>query len=254
MSEQAVDPKVAEYQSLVRESGASAVIARIRAEADPAERLRLFSLAQRAIGGGVKDCALDDVIDVVEAGIGEALAQSEQAPDEAARRKLVDTANVLSYNLASALADCWPDDARARQEHHLRTGLEAAEACLRWREELGKGPFPFSIAWWAKGIHLLALKRASEAEDAFARALKHAEAHLEAHGKSIARDATGDWSILLSEGYVQVARAARTGERDGIRAVLAALDAAAAARPGEADDLAFTASQLRCALERHAGP
>lgn len=252
MSEQAFpDVHGTEIETLLRERGSDGVIGFIRGFEDRKQRLALWSLAQRRIGNDMLDCDLDDFVDVVEAGIDEALGASEAAPDEDERRKLLDFANVLSYNLSSGLADCWPSDSRPRERRHLETGLEAAELCLRWREELGKGPFPFSIAWWAKGIHLLALGRVDESEDAFSRSLQHAERHVGGHGGSALRDATGDWSVLLALGYAEIARSRASGNRAGFDAVLATIAEAIAARPADADDLQFTADQLRCAQARH---
>lgn len=252
MSEQFPDRHAGDIERHLRERGSDGVIAFVRGFEDQAQRLQLWSLAQRTMGNDFA-CDLDDFIDVVEAGIDEALQASEAAATDEDRRKRIDFANVLAYNLSSGLADCWPSDERAREERHLQTGLEAAELCLKWRVELGKGPFPFSIAWWAKGIHLLALGRAQEAFEAFERSLHHAEQHVKAHGGSAARDATGDWSILLGQGYVEIARARLGGDGRGFDDVLAALDAAIAARPSEAEDLQFTADQLRCARRRHGG-
>jgi hypothetical protein len=240
-----------EMERLLRENGAEAVIAKARSVGDPGERVVAWSIAQRA-AGECMTCDLDGIIAVVHAGIADDLAQATHAADEGMRRNLVDAANVLSYNLSAALADCWPNDTRLRERRHLEAGLAAANDCLRWREELGKGPFPFSIAWWAKGIHLLSLGRVPEAEDAFERALVFAEEHVGSSGGSIGRDATGDWSVLLSWGYLEIARTRRTGDRSGFLDAMTALEAAIASRPQEADDLQFTADQLQCAFERHA--
>ncbi|RYZ79153.1 MAG: hypothetical protein EOP06_27730, partial [Proteobacteria bacterium] len=58
-------------------------------------------------------------------------------------------ANVICYNMSANLADCW-DDGFQRSPQDFRKGLEYAERALAYREELKKGPTPFSLAHWAK--------------------------------------------------------------------------------------------------------
>lgn len=235
---------------LLREEGSAGVIAFIRDLSHASARLPLWTLAQER-ARAMSDLDLSDVMAIGQAAVDEAQAQAEAVADPEAREKLLDRANVMSYNLSAALADCWPDDARPRHRVHLEAGLSAAESCLRWRRELRKGPRPFSIAWWAKGIHLLALGRTEEALEAFEESLRHAEDFARSEGASVARDATGHWMVLLSWGYVALARDLVRGS-DELDDVLAALDAAAARRPDEADDLTFCAAQLRCARDRRA--
>ena len=240
-----------EIERLVREEGAAGVIAFVQGRPDPAQRLQLWSLAQRRIGDHVPDADLDDFIEVVEAGIDEALSLAERETDAERRRKLTDFANVLSYNLAAGLADCWESDTRTRERRHLECGLEAAELCLRWREELGKGPGPFSMAWWAKGIHLLALDQVEDAVVAFEQSLRHAERAAREHGEPATRDSSAHWSVLLGWGYLALAQQRQTSDGSDMDAALAALEEAAADRPHDAEDLRFCAAQLRCARARH---
>ena len=42
------------------------------------------------------------------------------------------------------------------------------------REQLGKGHGPLSMAWWAKGVHELALGRTDDARTSFERSLERA--------------------------------------------------------------------------------
>jgi hypothetical protein len=240
-------------RELMAAGGPDAVIGFIEEQEEDAKRLALFQLAQRGFGERVPDLELDDLVDIVEAGIDEALRQAETARDAGDEKRadaLTDAANVLSYNLSAALADCWPGDARARERRHFELGLEAAELCLGWREELRKGPLPFSMAWWAKGMHLLSLARHDEAANAFEESLRHAFAHAAAHGASANVDATGDRSVLLAAGYLEIARTRQGRPRTALDRVLAALDEAAEKRPHDRDDLAFAASQLREVLHR----
>lgn len=249
MSEPAFpDIHAAELARLAREDGSQGIIDFVRGFPDGRQRLQLWSLAMRAFG---PEADLEDLIDVAEAGIDEALTQREDETDDERRRQLTDQANVMAYNLSADLADCWPEDARPREMRHLETGLEAAQLCLTWRDELGKGPGPISMAWWARGIHLLALGQAEEARDAFARSLEHAEADVASRGGSVQRDATGDWSVLLGWGWLALARHRQGADGTELDLVLATLDEAVRARPEEADDLRVCSDQLRCGRQRH---
>jgi hypothetical protein len=237
---------------LMEERGPDAVVDYIAAFEDPATRRQLHSRAQQGFGGGTwAGRNLDAITTVVEAGIAEAIAQAFSEADDAERAKRIDFANVLSYNLSAALADCWPEDDLPREARHLESGLRAADHCLAWRRELSKGPGPFSIAWWARGIHLLSLGRVELAEQAMAESLAFARQAVTVRGGSTAIDATGDWMTLLGEGYLALARRA-DGGGDGDAgaawtAALAALDAGARARPDDAEDLAFSRDQLLAA-------
>jgi hypothetical protein len=119
--------------------------------------------------------------------------------------KVLDSYNAMSFNFAADLADCWPEDDLPREQRHFEAGLKAAEDCVRWRNELNKPPRPFSIAYWAKGMHLFSLGHYSGAVKSFALALSFAERAAEAEGKSTTLDADASFDILLSNGYLGLA-------------------------------------------------
>src|SRR5690606_10357253 len=155
-------------------------------------------------------------------------------------RGRTDLANVIAYNASAAVADCW-EPRLPLERRHFEAGLALADRCLAWREALGKGPWPFSIAWWAKGMHLLSLDRPVEAAGAFERAVAYAREHAiaEGHADPELHDAFG---IALSEGYRGVAEA-RAGLADGMARYEAAC--AAFARMIDRDDADFGLAQLR---------
>lgn len=165
---------------------------------DALERRVLCVFARRALIQGDAPLSLDVYLEVAHGGIDECLAQSRDEADEQQRRRRIDNANVISYNLAADLADCWEDE-HARERRHFEAGLEAALACIRWREELDKPPFPHSIAWWARGMHELSLGEASSAQASFAKSTEFAR---QASGGD--EDAFG---VLLGRGYAAIAAA-----------------------------------------------
>ncbi len=248
------DCHVDELRELFRQQGAEAVIAFILAHPDRSQRRQLFSLAHQVIG-----CAeghggnLDDYIVLMHAAFAEFLKQAteEKDPAEAAKRK--DGANMLSYNFASTLAECWPEDPAPRLGHHFRAGLRAAERCLAWRRELNKPPFSFSLAWWAKGVHELSLANFAAAATSFAESAAQATLAARTDGRNPALVPNGDYLFVLAEGYrgLALARAADPAGAPLFAAACTAFEQTIAQFPGEhADDAQVGLAQLRCMKER----
>lgn len=238
-----------EMARIATQDGAAGLIEFVRGFEDGAQRLELWPLAWRELDA---QGDFEEMVDIAEAVIDDALTQGEAAPDEESRRRLVDVAARMAYELSAGLADCWPGDTRPREMKYLETGLEAAQLCLKWSEELGKGPGALSIGWWAKGIHLLALSQDEEACEAFLQSLRLAEEDAAASGASARHDATGARSVLLAWGWLALARHRKGADDTELELVFAALDEAARARPEEAADLRGCADQIRWARERRA--
>jgi hypothetical protein len=187
--------------------GAEAVAAAIREREDELERRVLFMFARQGIMNAVAAPeGFDAIITFAEAGMAEFLAQAEAAENEVERARRTDGANVLSFNLAADLAHCWPGDEAPRQTKHFERGLQAAEDCLRWRQDLGKPPGPFSMAWWAKGMHELSLGRHADSAASFDMALATGQEAAVENGESPDIDAGGSFSPLLNAGYLGLAR------------------------------------------------
>lgn len=150
---------------------------------------------------------------MVDAGIAEGLRQSQCAIDEEDARRWKDFANRLSYNLAADLAECWPNDTTLRERRHFERGLKAAENCIRWRTELNKPPFPFAIAWWAKGMHELSLARVQDSVASFTKAYEYGVKAVPA-GEPTTVTASGAFSVILNAGYLGIART-MAGDAEG---------------------------------------
>jgi len=198
-----------ELCAAMQAGGADAVARFVRDLDDVDQRLQLWSFAGGAFANRDwegKD--LDRVAAVFQAAIADILEleQAARASDAERADELLDRANVLSYNLAASLAECWPGDPLPRASHHFELGLKAAEDCLRWRVQLNKGPFPFSIAWWARGMHQLSLGERSGAVESFERAL---ESGARFACEQLERDDVGiheSFAIAIGEGYLGIAR------------------------------------------------
>jgi len=216
----------------------------------PSDRRRLYSLALQALGRQRwAGKSLDAQVALARAAIAEGLRQAGAEPDPEEAAKRLDFANALSYDLSADLAPCWPDDPRPRERRHFETGLAAADDCVRWRERLGKPAGPLSTAWWARGIHLLALGRRAEALEAFERSRDLAREAAASEGRGTSLDASGHWSVLLGEGYVEIARQGLGDQEAPARldALLGTIEEAAESRPAERDDLLFCREQLQLA-------
>ncbi len=212
------------------------------------ERKALYGAARRVIlKRGEQN--LDTVVTLIQKAIADCISASEAEPDPQLAAKIKDTANIFSYNLSADMAECWPEDHNPRSPHHFEIGLAAAEDCLRWRHELKKGPWPFSIAWWAKGVHQLSLGRAAEAVESFHQSYHHAE--LVAVGAQ--KDAATDFGCVLAIGYLSLAKIA-AGDPAGAAEFESACDTfrtVAAGEPGEAaDDAEFGLAQLETMHDR----
>jgi hypothetical protein len=234
-------------RAAMEEGGPERAAAFVEGFAPPEQRaLYLFgvrALCQREWA----EKSFDGQIAFARAGIACGLRQAEAEQDPQERDKRVDFANVLSYNLSANLAPCWPGDDAPRATRHLEAGLEAAEACLRWREQLGKGPFPFSIAYWAQGAHQLALGRDPRA--AFTRALETAQEHARAEGQPDTVEAS--WLVALSAGYLGLGERAQGEDSDRYGAAVAALEAMLQ-DPAREEDARFCLDQLRVVEARFA--
>jgi hypothetical protein len=229
------------------ETGGAAAVADFVAGFDDEERRKLYSFAQRAFYGREwEGKSFDGCVEVANAGIAEGLRQAEAATSAEESAKLVDFANVLSYNLSADLAECWPGDTLPREKRHFEAGLKAAEDCIRWREELGKGPGPFGMAYWAKGMHQLSLGDANGAADNFRKSLEYYVEVAKEEGEVTEASAEAGFGVILAEGYVGLAEWARGDEagKGRLETALAAFREGAEKYPDKRDDFQFGADQL----------
>jgi len=234
-------------KALMETDGAGAVVGYILDLEDPTERLALFYFARPAFAYREwKGKNLDDLVTVGEAGIAEALAQAERAADEGARRDLVEWANVEAYNLSADLAECWPGDDLPREQRHFEKGLELADRCLAWRRELGEGPFAFSLAYWARGMHELSLWNVEQARDDFAAALEQSKTCAGEEGLSADCVPGGDFCVILNTGYLGLALWIQKDPMGPVLyyRALGAFQDSAVDFPETADDSLFGAEQL----------
>jgi hypothetical protein len=141
-----------------------------------------------------------------------------------AHDRVLNSYNAISYNFAADLADCWPGDTTPRERRHFEAGLQAAEDCVRWRNELNKPPKSFSLAYWAKGYHLLALGHASGAVKSFNLSLGFALRDAQDKGRLGAVSHQSTFDVLLTTAFLGIAELA-DGNPQGARRFDEAMDA-----------------------------
>jgi hypothetical protein len=216
--------------------------------ADPAQRLKLLSLATRIASGPLRtQFSLDQLVEMNSAAIDGALAaMAEHSAEPELADGFKQQANVMAYNFAADLAPCWPGDDEPRARRHYEKGVELGRRMVRWRIELNKKAENFALAYWALGIHLLGLGEAGEAAEAFGKALEHSRVAAEEYGRKPVVAADGDWQVILNSGYQGLARAVG-GDLSGrgqYAAAVAALGAMAEEQPELAEDARFGMAQL----------
>ncbi|MCB9681044.1 MAG: hypothetical protein H6733_06185 [Alphaproteobacteria bacterium] len=229
-------------------TGGDGVIATIQAFADPLERRVLYAFARRGLVQDTWDGKdLDVPLAVARAGIDELVAQAADADTETTRAARLNVANVIAYNLAADLADCWPGDDLPRTEAHFTAGLAAAERAVAWRHALARGDHALGMAEWARGYHLLRLGRTAEAADAFATSLGH---YRRAAGTVPDELSQAPFGVVLLTGYLGLAQRILGEEGPGYDA---ARDAFRAGTGDDADDDRFGFDQLTVAALRCVG-
>jgi hypothetical protein len=141
------------------------------------------------------------------------LRQAEAASDDETYGQCIRGAHIVSYNLASELADCWPGDDLPRTEAHHRRGTQAAVDCLLWSESAAD-PTAVSNDYWVRGIHQLALGDAPAAIRSWTASLEFAETAAENQGQPTEVTASGTFAVILNHGYLGLARWI-TGDEQG---------------------------------------
>ena len=235
-----------EMKAAAESGGAETVIEFIQGFDDKLERRVLYMFAnQGLVNQEWEGKSFDVYIAVCDAGIAEFLRQAEAADDEETRDKRTDGANIISYNLSADLAECWPGDELPRERQHFERGLKAAEDCIRWREELGKPAGPFSMAYWAHGMHSLSLGELEASVESFAKSLDYAREAAAAEGLPVETSAETSFSMILGAGYLGLARwVAGDGEGQELYEQAIAAFKAQCEDRSKADDAQFGIDQL----------
>lgn len=233
-----------EIRAAMETGGISGLTEYIGRFADPEERRKLYRFAAGAFYSREwEGKSLDGYVGVARAAIDEGI---RQAGDDMGPGSPIGFSDMMSYNLAADLADCWPGDDVPREERHFKEGLKAAEDCIEWRRRRELGPLDFSMAYWAKGIHELSLGLNRDSRRSFGLAYDYSVENAAAEGKSkdVSRD--GDFFIILNAGYLGLAEIAN-GEPNGKKRydeVIAAFKAQIDDMPDKKEDARFGIDQL----------
>jgi hypothetical protein len=193
---------------------------------------------------------LSAYIEVCDAGLEEILGQAEAADDDEEKAKRLNTAHVLSYNLAADLAPCWPDDSTSRTKAHFLRGRKAAEDCLAWcAEDRVDG---LSRDHWVRGIHQLSLGDVDGAAESWATSLDLAKKLAAEAGEPTEVSPEAGFGVILGTGYLGLARAVR-GETEGEEQLASAIKAFTVQLGfnDRRDDATFGIAQLQLVMGRH---
>lgn len=214
----------------------------------PEERLQLYGLAREVmVFRQWEGKNLDDIVEVSDAGILEAMSQANAATEPDTIRALLDIANVMSYNLSADLAECWPGDTLTRTRDHFRRGLSSALQCVEWRRELEKGDYPLFLAYWAAGMHQMSLNRPEEAIYNLVKSLNHAQQITIDEGRSLGLHPGAGFELILAHGYLGLAMEMSGMEDDQYERAIEAFTEGAEEYPDMAGDYRFGIQQLQWA-------
>lgn len=200
-----------------KHEGPAAVIAFAEDQRSPIGANQVFRFVIRKIGGatGATSKDLDGMVTIGDAAIANAIAAAEAEQDEEQVQAWIDEANISAFNLSANLCDCWGDgDSRSLQ--HFEAGLRFADLALELRVELKKGAGPFSMAHWARGKHLLSLRRVNDSAAAFSSSVACERELARAKGLDVIASVTSPASLLSAQafmGYAQV----RSGNKAGLK-------------------------------------
>jgi len=243
------------------QGGVPAALAFINGFADALERRILYVFGRQGMNGrddqfenGLESPSLDMLVQFADAGIEEMLAQAAAEPDEEQRKRRIDSANVISYNLGADLADCWPNDRFVRSREHFLRGLQAGSDCIRWRTELGKPPAPFSIAFWVRGMHRLSLGELEDAHADFTESLRYAEQAAQQNNQPSHLSPEADFSVILGHGYQALAEILleQAGAEEHYEAALDCfLQQKAGSDPEKAEDADYGIQQLETVRRKY---
>lgn len=214
-----------ELENTLKAQGAKGILDAAR-NVTGKERVAMLRLAIRKIAyGSWPNEYLDEMIYLGDAAITEALAIGEK-----------DEANIVCFNMSANLCDCW-GDAFKRDLRHFEKGLAYADRALAFRKELGKPADKVAMAHWARGKHLLSLRRFKEAVEAFVEnvnCLKQANSVNEPE------------ALAAAQGFLALSRIAAGTESDisSYRGWLATLNKVSQEDPKKAEDVKLYVDQL----------
>lgn len=215
-----------------------------------ADRIELYGIAREFyVFNTFPGQNLDDLITLCDYAIEDMLASSRVEDSELARTALLDQANIISFNLAADLAECWPGDTLTRYERHFRRGLEAAQQCLEWRHFLEKEDEPFYMAYWAAGMHQLSLGQPEQAIYSLVNSLNRAEQMAVDSGIQLGFYSGAGFEMLIAHGYLGLAFLQSGDESTHFDETIALFEEGIEKYPEQADDYQFGIDQLMWARD-----
>jgi len=194
--------------------GPQAMVATILDHEPDAARAALFRYARHGLVlAEWEGKSLDAYMAVADAAVAWLGGRAESAAP-ADRSEYLAVLAEVTFNYAADLADCGPGDDEPRTERHFSRGMEVAEQSVGLRAELDKPDLSHHLGWWAFGYHQLRLGHTDAAVDCMERSLLHARRAARAAGEHDGVTSRASFPVLISAGYVGLARIA-DGEPSG---------------------------------------
>lgn len=247
MSNEIMKQRWETMKNLMETEGVAAVLEFIGNADAFGEKLQLYFQAQQSFGGqDWKGKNFDAYLELVHDGMDAIQVFAQTVEDPEKQDQLKDYVNMMSFNAAADLAHCWPGDTVPRETRHFEAGIAAAEQCLKWRVELNKGPGPFHMAHWVKGIHHFALNQLEDAVTHFDNAVMYARDEAVANNDPPDLTVSGNPMIAMYEGYLGLARkAVNPDDNELYQKAIDVLQQMIKEKPERKDDADFFLQQLQ---------
>ncbi len=202
LSAEELETRWSALRHTLNQNGASACCSAIQSETDAERREQLFRYAIRKLGGGsgASVADLDAMVTIGNAATSNMEGREPQV-------------NVMAFNLSANLCDCW-GDGDSRQRSHFEAGLRFADLALELRKILKKDASSFSMAYWARGKHLLSLGRAKEAAEAFQESLNCEQIAARESGQDLSSIESAAGGLLNSRAFLGLSLT-RSGRPEG---------------------------------------
>ncbi len=180
-------------KSLAEAGDSAGLLATIGGIEDDGARISLYRFVIRKL-------AFDDWenknLDVMIALADAAIADCENLAGD-----FLQQANLICFNTAANLADCWADGFN-RELRHFEKGLAYAKKGAWYRDHLDKPNGSKAMAQWAIGKHSQSLGLIVEARAAYGRALEFETLAAAEAGKPAEISSEGPAGYLIAAGYV----------------------------------------------------
>ena len=160
-------------ETSLRDAGSEGLRAELDSFEDRLERSVLYMFLRQKLGMG-EGADFGAYRQVIQHGIGQAEAEAAKLSEKKDKKKRLQFAHILAFNLGADLAPCWPGDLLPRTEEDYEAGLWAGHKALELAERMGSDPATLANDYWLLGVHEFALGDYVEARQAWTEGVAQA--------------------------------------------------------------------------------